>query len=84
MSIPPWLLFLLILALAFALAYSLARARYGWRVGVYWLVIAAALLAGEAAAESAGLQFGRMGDLRLLPDIAAGLLAMLTLRALRV
>lgn len=70
MNLPPWLLFLLLLALTLALAYQLASRRYGWRVLAYWLFIFIGLAGFEALSESAGFNMTRFGDLRLLPDLA--------------
>lgn len=67
---PPWLVFAAVLALAFAALYQLATRRYGWRLLAYWAVILVGILAAEAAAESLGWSFTRLGDLRLLPDLA--------------
>ena len=67
---PPWLLLALLLALIIALVYQLASRRYGWRVVLYWIVIAAGMLGAEALAESVGWNITRFGDLRLLPDFA--------------
>jgi uncharacterized membrane-anchored protein len=67
---PPWLLLALLLALIIALLYQLASRRYGWRVVVYWVAIAAGMLVAEAIAESLGWNVTRFGDLRLLPDFA--------------
>lgn len=69
---PPWLILLAILALTLALAYQLFSRRYGRRVLLYWVLVFAALLGAEALAESAGLEVTRIGDLRLLPDLAGG------------
>jgi hypothetical protein len=73
-SIPPWLVLALVLTLALALAYQLARRHYGWRVMFYWVLILAGFLGTEAAAESLGWNFTRLGDLRLLPDVAGAVI----------
>ena len=74
---PPWLVLALLLALIIALIYQLASRRYGWRLVLYWAVVAAGMLAAEALAESMGWNVTRFGDLRLLPDFvgAAAILA---------
>lgn len=82
MSVPPWFLFLLILALALSLGYALFRGRYGWRIVLYWAVVFVVLLLCEAGAEEAGFELGRMGDLRLAPDLAGGVVAVLALWAI--
>ncbi|MDQ2743810.1 MAG: hypothetical protein M3Z66_16155 [Chloroflexota bacterium] len=75
MTLPPWLLLALVLALAIAFAYQLATRRYGWRVLFYWALVLLGLLGGEAAAESLGWNVTRFGDLRVVPDlVAAGLI----------
>jgi uncharacterized membrane protein YeaQ/YmgE (transglycosylase-associated protein family) len=65
---PPWLVLALLLALIIALIYQLASRRYGWRLVLYWAVVAAGMLVAEALAESMGWNVTRFGDLRLLPD----------------
>jgi len=82
--VPPWLLLLLLLSLAIALAYQLVRRSSGRRVIAYWLVVFVALLAFEAGTESLGISLTRFGDLRLLPDMAGGALAVGIMWFLRV
>jgi hypothetical protein len=60
----------LVLSLLVALAYQVASRRFGWRVVAYWLLALAAILGGEALAESLGWNLMRLGDLRLGPDLA--------------
>lgn len=79
MTVPPWLVLLLLVSLALALGYQLASRRYGWRVLGYWIIIFAALVAFEAGAEALGWNMTRFGDLRILPDAAGALLALLVL-----
>jgi hypothetical protein len=71
---PPWLVFALVLALAFAAGYQLVTRRYGWRILGYWVVILLGVLGAEILTESAGVSITRFGDLRLLPDILGALL----------
>lgn len=70
MSVPPWLLLLLLFSLAVSLAYQLVTNRYGWRILGYWAVLFLAALGAEALAESLGWNVTRYGDLRVLPDLA--------------
>lgn len=74
MSIPPWLVLALVLTLGLALAYQLVRRHYGWRVLFYWALILIGFLGGEIIAESLGWNLTRLGDLRLLPDLAGAAL----------
>ena len=67
--LPPWLVFLLLVSLTLALLYQVFSRRFGWRVLIYWALIFLAAAAAEAAAESAGWQVTRFGDLRLVPDL---------------
>jgi len=83
-NVPAWLLFAMVLALTIALAYQLVTRRFGWRIVLYWVVILAGLLGGEAGAESVGLNLARVGDLRLGPDIVAAGLAASALWILRL
>ncbi len=71
---PPWLVLALALSLALACLYQLASRRFGWRILLYWAVVLASVLGAEALAETLGWSFTRLGDLRLLPDVVAGLL----------
>jgi hypothetical protein len=82
--VPPWLIFLLLVALAIALIFQLASRRYGWRVLGYWLVVFIGVVGFEALAESAGWNVTRMGEVRLGPDVAGGVLAAGVLWLLRV
>ena len=84
MTIPPWLVFAFLSALALALGYQLVRRRFGKRVVGYWLVIFAAFLGAEALAEKLGWNMTRLGDLRLAPDVGGALLAVLLLWLLGV
>jgi uncharacterized membrane protein YccC len=77
--VPPWLLLALLIALVVALLYQLATKRYGWRVVLYWVVIALAMLLAEAGAEALGWNFTRFGDLRLLPDLVGAALVVVLL-----
>jgi hypothetical protein len=83
-SVPPWLIFLLLVALALALIYQLASRRYGWRVIGYWIVVFLGVVGFEALAESSGWNLTRMGDVRLAPDLGGGLLAVCLLWILRI
>jgi len=83
-NVPAWLLFTMVLALTIALAYQLVTRHFGWRIVLYWVVILAGLLGGEAGAESVGLNLARVGDLRLGPDIVAAGLAASALWILRL
>jgi hypothetical protein len=75
LSVPPWLVFLLLVALALALVYQLASRRYGWRVLGYWVFVFVGVIGFEVLAEYVGFNFSRMGDLRLAPDLLGGMLA---------
>lgn len=79
MSLPPWVVFLLLFSLSLALIYQLATRRYGWRLLGYWLLIFLTAAVFEAAAESAGFNATRFGDIRLAPDFAGAGLALLAL-----
>jgi K+-transporting ATPase A subunit len=71
---PPWLIFLLVTALAIALLYQIVSRRFGWRVLGYWVFIFIGVMAFEALAETAGWNLTRVGDVRMLPDmVGAGL-----------
>jgi len=83
-NVPAWLLFAMVLALTMALGYQLVTRRFGWRIVLYWVVILAGLLGGEAGAESVGLNLVRVGDLRLGPDILSAGLAAFVLWTLRI
>lgn len=72
MNVPPWLIFLMLIASTLALGYQLASRRYGWRVIGYGLFIFVGLAGFEALAESAGVSLTRFGDVRLLPDLVGG------------
>lgn len=70
-------MFALLLSLTAALVYQLASRRFGWRILLYWFIALAGLIGAEALAESIGWNVSRVGDLRLLPDLAgAGSLLM--------
>lgn len=73
---PAWLVLALIITLVLALAFQLATRRFGWRVVGYWLVVFFGFIGGEILAESAGLNWLRVGDLRLLPDILGAAVAL--------
>jgi K+-transporting ATPase A subunit len=77
--VPPWLVFLIVLALTLAFAYQLASRRFGWRIVGYSIVIFAVLLGFEALAEAAGINATRLGDLRLGPDLAGATVALFAL-----
>jgi hypothetical protein len=83
-SLPPWLILLLLVALAIALIYQLASRRYGWRVLGYWIFVSLGVLGFEALAESMGWNLARMGDVRLAPDVLGGVLAAALLWVLRI
>jgi hypothetical protein len=68
--LPPWLAFALVSSLAIALLYQVSCRRFGRRAGIYWALVLAGFLAGEALAESFHWEVTRFGDLRLLPDFA--------------
>jgi hypothetical protein len=70
---PPWLLLALAFSLVIAVLYQLKSRHYGWRVMLYWVLVLAGFLGGEALAESLGWNVTRLGDLRLLPDLIASL-----------
>jgi hypothetical protein len=70
---PPWLVALLVASLTLALIYQLVTRRYGWRVLAYWLLILAGVIGAEAVAEAISWNVTRLGDLRVLPDLAGGL-----------
>ncbi|HEX6508526.1 MAG TPA: hypothetical protein VF221_12930 [Chloroflexota bacterium] len=70
MTLPPWLVLALVASLVIALMYQILSRRFGWRVIGYWIVISLGVLAGEALAESLGWNAMRIGDLRILPDLA--------------
>lgn len=76
MHLPAWFVLLVVLALVLAVAYQLVTHRYGWRIIAYWIVVFAGLLGFELAAETLGLNFTRLGDLRLLPDLMGAGLAL--------
>lgn len=80
---PPWLLLLLLISLTLAFAYQCLTRQFGWRVVAYWVLIFLAVMIAEALAESANVAALRVGDLRLLPDLAGAALALGTLRLLR-
>lgn len=84
MSLPPWLVLSLVIALALSLGFQLLTGRYGWRVLLYWAAIFAGFIAGELAAESAGISLLRVGDLRLAADFAGALLVVAVLWLLRL
>jgi 1,4-dihydroxy-2-naphthoate octaprenyltransferase len=84
LNLPPWLILLLLVALAIALIYQLASRRYGWRVLGYWIFVSVGVLGFEALAESMGLNLTRMGDVRLGPDVLGGALAAAVLWVLRI
>lgn len=74
MTVPPWLILVLVSALTISLIYQLLSRRFGWRVLGYWLVVLVGVLAAEAISEVFGWNFSRVGDLRLGPDLAGALL----------
>ncbi len=79
MNVPPWLVLLMATALPIAFAYQLVSRRYGWRVIAYWAFIFCLLVGGEAAAESLGWDITRVGNLRMLPDLSGGAIAVAVL-----
>lgn len=79
MTLPPWLVLVLVGALTIALLYQLLSRRFGWRVLGYWFLVLVGVLAGEALAEVLGWNFTRVGDLRLAPDLAGALLVVTVL-----
>jgi hypothetical protein len=78
-TVPPWLALSLLVTLTVALLYQVASRRWGWRVIGYWALVAAGWLIAEAVAESLGWNFSRFGDLRLIPDTAGAVTAVLIL-----
>jgi len=74
--VPAWLVLALIITLVLALAFQLAARRFGWRVIGYWLFVFLGFIAGEIVAESVGLNWLRVGDLRLLPDLLGAAVAL--------
>jgi hypothetical protein len=78
-TLPPWLVLAIVVALTIALTYQLLSRRFGWRVLGYWLVVLAGVLGAEALAEVLGWNFSRVGDLRLAPDLAGALLVVAAL-----
>jgi hypothetical protein len=81
---PPWLVALLVVSLTIAFMYQLVSGRYGWRVLAYWLLILAGLIGAEVAAEANAWSVTRLGDMRVLPDLAGGLLVVAGLWFLRI
>lgn len=79
MTLPPWLVFALLVSLAGALIYQIGTRRFGWRLFAYWLLVLAGFLGAEVLAESAGWSITRFGDLRLFPDLVGALVIMLAL-----
>jgi hypothetical protein len=79
MTLPPWLVLALVVALTIALIYQLLSRRFGWRVLGYWLLVLLGILGAEALAEVLGWNFTRVGDLRLGPDLAGALLVVAVL-----
>jgi hypothetical protein len=79
MTLPPWLVLVLIGALTIALIYQLLSRRFGWRVLGYWLLVLIGILGAEALAEVLGWNVTRVGDLRLAPDLAGALLVIVVL-----
>jgi hypothetical protein len=78
-TLPPWLILAIVVALTIALMYQLLCRRFGWRVLGYWLVVLVGVLGAEALAEVLGWNFSRVGDLRLVPDLAGALLVVAAL-----
>jgi hypothetical protein len=78
-TLPPWLILAIVVALTIALMYQLLSRRFGWRVLGYWLVVLVGVLGAEALAEVLGWNFSRVGDLRLVPDLAGALLVVAAL-----
>jgi hypothetical protein len=79
MTLPPWLVLALVVALTIALIYQLLSRRFGWQVLGYWLLVLLGILGAEALAEVLGWNFTRVGDLRLGPDLAGALLVVAVL-----
>lgn len=73
MTLPPWLLLVIVGGMTVALVYQLLSRRFGWRVLGYWVVVVAGVLAAEALAELLGWNMTRVGDLRAAPDLAGAL-----------
>jgi hypothetical protein len=84
MTLPPWLVLLLLLGLVLSLSYQLISRRFGARVIGYWIITSAGILLFEALAESLGWNITRVGDLRMLPDVTGGVLAVTVLWLLRI
>jgi hypothetical protein len=79
MTLPPWLVLVLLGALTIALLYQLLSRRFGWRVLGYWFLVVFGVLGAEALAEVLGWNFTRVGDLRLVPDLVGALLVVAAL-----
>ena len=79
MTVPPWLVLAIVVALTIALMYQLLTRRFGWRVLGYWFGVLVGVLGAEALAEVLGWNFSRVGDLRLAPDLAGALLVVAAL-----
>jgi hypothetical protein len=83
-SAPPWLVASLVVSLAIALAYQILSRRFGWRLLFYWAAVLVGFIGAELLAEGAGWSLLRVGDLRLLPDLAGSFLIVVALWALDV
>jgi hypothetical protein len=78
-SLPPWLVLSLVISLAVALGYQILSRRFGWRVIGYWAAVLVGFVGAEMLAESMGVSLARVGDLRLLPDLAGALVVVAVL-----
>jgi len=83
-NLPPWLVLGLLIALILALIYQITTRRFGWRVVAYWMLILGGFLLAETLAESIGWNVTRVGDLRMLPDLAGAAVIVGILWALRL
>jgi hypothetical protein len=84
LTFPPWLALALAVTLALSALYQLLTQHYGWRILVYWLMVFAGFFAAELLAESVGWNITRLGDLRLLPDLAGAATIMAGMRILKI
>ncbi|GAC1404450.1 MAG: hypothetical protein NVSMB52_18290 [Chloroflexota bacterium] len=84
MNVPPWLLFLAVLTLTMSLGFQLISRRHGRRLLAYWFLTLVASISCEVFAETSGIEFGRMGDVRLLPDLLGALTVLIIAWFLRI
>lgn len=81
---PPWLLIAILVALVAALAYQLVTIGSIRRLPLYWLLVLAGLLGGQATAELAHLHSPQLGELQVLPDIGGTLAGVFVLWLFRL